>query len=105
MILDFSHLIFGVVLLASTGALHIITVKWEYKWGTKGWWIFLIAGIISIVSSFFISSMLIKGSLVILGVNLLWTVHEVSKQYDRVEKKWFPEGPGHKREKMSRTKR
>ncbi len=105
MILEFWHLWLIVVLLGSTGILHVAVVKWEFRWGTKGWWLYLIFGILCIPVSFFTTSVLLKSSLIIVGTNLLWTVHEIFKQYDRVEKDWFPSGPGHKSEKKRRENR
>lgn len=100
---DYWHVWLILVLLGSTGLLHILILKWEYAFGTRGWWIYLMLGVACIIYTFFTPITLLKASLIIIGTNLLWSVHELFKQYDRVKKGWFPSGHGHKLEKARRN--
>ncbi|GAA0720474.1 DUF4491 family protein [Clostridium malenominatum] len=90
MSLNFYGLIIGIVMLISTGIGHIIVIKGEYHFGTKLWPLFLIVGILSISLSFIIESMLLSGSLGIIGITFLWGIHEIIEQKERVNRGWFP---------------
>ena len=70
----------GVILAVCTffiiGLLHPIVVKWEFYFGTKGWWLWLVGGVT--------------------GASLLWGIGELFEQVKRVEKGWFPMNPKRK---------
>jgi hypothetical protein len=83
-------LILGAFVLLATGLLHVLVVKAEYHWGTRSWPVFLLAGVVCIILSLFAASDLLSGILGITGILLLWSVHEIFKQKERVRKGWFP---------------
>jgi hypothetical protein len=91
--MNFFGLILGASMLLVIGAGHIIVVKGEYYFGTRLWPIFLIIGISAIILSAFVKSQIISGILGIAGFTLLWSIHEIVKQKERVRKGWFPENP------------
>lgn len=92
----------GMVIAISTfliiGLFHPIVIRVEYYFGTRLWWIFLIAGIASIGSAFFIADVLISSLLGVLGATCLWSIGELFEQRTRVKKGWFPMNPKRKGE-------
>ena len=90
----------GILIGAATflviGAFHPLVVKAEYYLGAGSWWVFLVVGLGCIAGSLFASG----GWSVLLGVvgfGSLWSILELVKQRERVNKGWFPEGPGHRK--------
>jgi hypothetical protein len=88
--MNFFGLIIGVLAMAIIGAGHIVVVKVEYHLGTRTWPLFLVAGVASLTASLFAEDSLTSGTLGILGFSLLWSIHELFKQEERVRKGWFP---------------
>ena len=78
------------------GMFHPIVIKTEFYFGTKPWWVFLIAGIGCIVGALFIQNVPLSAMLGVAGFSCLWSILEIFEQHKRVEKGWFPAGPGHK---------
>lgn len=95
--MNISGIIIGLATFLIIGIFHPIVIKAEYYLGTRCWWIFLLAGIIFGVTSLIISNMLISTILGVTAFSSLWSILELKEQKKRVEKGWFPEGPGHKR--------
>ncbi len=95
--MNFSGIIIGLATFLIIGIFHPIVIKAEYYLGTRCWWIFLLAGIIFGATSLIISNMLISTILGVTAFSSLWSILELKEQKKRVEKGWFPEGPGHKR--------
>ena len=89
----------GIIIAIGTfliiGIFHPIVIKTEYYFGTRPWWLFLILGIASIISSLCISHVVVSSLLGVLGASLLWSIGELFEQRKRVAKGWFP-----KREKQ-----
>lgn len=79
------------------GVFHPIVIKTEYYFGTRPWWLFLLAGIVCIVGSLCIESTLASAIVGVIGASCLWSIGELFEQKKRVEKGWFPRNP--KREK------
>ena len=65
----------GVIIAISTfliiGIFHPVVVKVEYYFGTKPWWIFLFAGILSICGAFCIKEILYSAILGVLGASIM----------------------------------
>lgn len=95
--MNISGIIIGLATFLIIGIFHPIVIKAEYYLGTRCWWIFLLAGIIFGATSLIISNMLISTILGVTAFSSLWSILELKEQKKRVEKGWFPEGPGHKR--------
>ena len=89
----FNGLITGVVAFLIIGGLHPVVIKTEYYIGKKAWPVFLIAGIACIIASLFCEKNIISTILAILGFSLLWSIHEIIEQEERVKKGWFPKNP------------
>lgn len=80
------------------GVFHPIVIKAEYRWGTRCWWWFLLAGLGFIGGSLLISSMLGSVVLGVVGCSCLWSIHEIFQQRERVKKGWFPANPKRKQD-------
>lgn len=97
----FDNLYFqGVAIGATTflviGVFHPIVIKFEYYFGTKHWWLFLVAGIACIIGALLCSVLFWSALLAITGFSLLWSIIEIFEQKQRVEKGWFPMNPKRK---------
>lgn len=92
----------GITIAVSTfliiGICHPIVIKTEYYFGTRPWWIFLIVGLLSIVSSVCISNPIASSLIGVVGASSLWSIGELFEQKHRVEKGWFPMNPKRKKE-------
>lgn len=92
----------GVIIAISTfliiGLFHPLVIKAEYYLGTRCWWAFLIAGLVSIGSAFFIENVLWSAIIGVVGASLLWSIGELFHQKRRVEKGWFPMNPKRRHE-------
>ena len=95
--MNFSGIIIGLATFLIIGIFHPIVIKAEYYLGTRCWWIFLLAGIVFGAISLIISNMIISTILGVTAFSSLWSILELKEQKKRVERGWFPEGPGHKR--------
>ncbi len=98
MSLHFTGIIIAAACFFIIGMFHPIVIKTEYYTGTKYWWLFLVAGIICIVSALFVANAVISAVLGIIGASALWSIKELFEQRDRVKKGWFPMNPKRKNE-------
>ena len=85
----------GLATFCIIGLFHPIVIKTEYYFGTRPWWVFLLAGIGAIVGAFFIENVFAASLLGVTGFSCLWSILELFEQRQRVRKGWFPKGPGH----------
>lgn len=89
----FTGLIIAVMAFFIIGIFHPIVIKTEYYTGTKYWWVFLLLGIVCIISALFVANTIWSACLGILGASFLWSIGELFEQKERVEKGWFPMNP------------
>lgn len=75
------------------GVFHPIVIKTEYYFGTRPWWIFLLAGIACMAGSLCIESTFLSAVAGVAGASSLWAIGELFEQKKRVEKGWFPKNP------------
>lgn len=92
--------IIGLATFLIIGAFHPVVIKTEYYFGVRPWWVFLIVGIGCIVGALFIKSLLVSAIVGVTGFSALWSILELFEQRERVNKGWFPEGPGHERKQV-----
>lgn len=91
--------LYGIVIGAATfltiGLFHPLVIKAEYHLGVRSWWLFLLLGLGCIAGSLFAPGVwcILLG---VVGFSSLWSILELFKQRQRVNKGWFPEGPGHR---------
>ena len=98
-----NHLYFtGLIIAISTfliiGLFHPIVIKIEYHFGSRLWWVFLLAGIAFIVGAMLVSNILVSALLGVVGASCLWSIGEIIEQKQRVKKGWFPMNPKRKKE-------
>lgn len=89
-------LVIGICTFLIIGLFHPLVVKAEYYWGTKSWWIFLIAGIVGVIASLCVDNVLVSALLGVVAFSSFWTIKEVFEQQQRVLKGWFPMNPKRK---------
>ena len=92
--------IIGLATFLIIGAFHPVVIKTEYYFCVRPWWVFLIVGIGCIVGALFIKSLLVSAIVGVTGFSALWSILELFEQRERVNKGWFPEGPGHERKQV-----
>ena len=94
--MNFTGLIIGLVTFLVIGLFHPLVIKAEYYWGVKSWWLFLIMGIAFMVGSMCVADLILSIILGVVAFSSFWSILEIFQQHRRVEKGWFPKGPGHK---------
>jgi hypothetical protein len=75
------------------GIFHPIVIKCEYYFSYKIWPLFLLGGLACCVAALRIEQILISSFLAIFGFSMLWSIHELKEQAERVRKGWFPQNP------------
>jgi uncharacterized membrane protein len=93
----FEGIIIGIGSFLIIGLLHPVVIKAEYHAGKKVWPLFLVGGTIFIILSLFIDNIAISALVGVFGFSLLWSIHELIKQEERVKRGWFPENPKKKK--------
>lgn len=78
------------------GLAHPLVIKTEYYFGTKPWWIWLVAGFACLIGALFVDGLFLSALLGVVGATLLWGIGELFSQKKRVEKGWFPMNPKRK---------
>ena len=91
--MNYSGLIIAVITFLVIGVFHPIVIKGEYYFGTRCWWVFLLAGIGFIIASLLVSDDMLSPILGVVGCSFLWSILEICEQKERVEKGWFPKNP------------
>lgn len=94
--MSLTGIIIGAATFLTIGAFHPLVIKAEYHLGVGSWWGFLLVGLGCIAGSLFTAGVwsILLG---VVGFSSLWSILELFKQRQRVNKGWFPEGPGHKK--------
>ena len=95
--MNFTGIITGLATFLIIGIFHPIVIKAEYYFGTRCWWVFLLAGIIFGAVSLMISNPILSTIMGVTAFSSFWSILELIHQKERVRKGWFPEGPGHKK--------
>jgi hypothetical protein len=91
--INFHGIIVGVAAFLIIGLFHPVVIRGEYYFGTRIWPLFAIFGVVVLMCSIFVHSILVKSILGITGFTLLWCIIEIFEQAKRVKKGWFPENP------------
>lgn len=96
--MQITGIIIGAATFLTIGAFHPLVIKAEYYLGVGCWWLFLLLGVGCIAGSLFTFGIwsIILG---VVGFSSLWSILELVKQRKRVERGWFPAGPGHEKKK------
>ena len=89
----FNGIIIAVITFIAIGAFHPIVIKCEYYFSCKIWPIFLVCGIVFVVSSLYIENAIMSAVLGVTGCSCFWSIRELFEQKERVRKGWFPKNP------------
>ena len=95
--MNYTGLLVGLATFPIIGLFHPLVIKAEYYLGVKSWWIFALSGIIFSVLSILAEDMIWSTILGVTAFSSFWSILEVFEQKKRVQKGWFPKGPGHTR--------
>ncbi|MBQ5827760.1 MAG: DUF4491 family protein [Bacteroidales bacterium] len=95
--MNYTGLLVGLATFLIIGLFHPLVIKAEYYLGVKSWWIFALSGIIFSVLSILAGDMIWSTILGVTAFSSFWSILEVFEQKKRVQKGWFPKGPGHTR--------
>ena len=93
--MNFTGIIVGLATFLIIGLFHPIVIKAEYYLGKGCWWMFLAAGILFGVLSIVAQNLIVSTILGVTAFSSFWSILEVVHQKKRVDKGWFPKGPGH----------
>ena len=86
----------GICTFLIIGMYHPIVIKSEYYWGTKCWWIYLLAGILGLIGALCVDNLFVSSLLGVFSFSSFWGIKEVFEQEERVRKGWFPKNPRRK---------
>lgn len=90
-------IIIGAISFLSIGVFHPIVIKSEYYFGKECWPVFLVAGVILMAISAFVSNVILSSALAVIGMSSWWSILELFEQEQRVKKGWFPANPNRKK--------
>ena len=93
--MNFTGIIVGLATFLIIGLFHPIVIKAEYYLGIGCWWMFLVAGILFAALSIATQNLIVSTILGVTAFSSFWSILEVVHQKKRVDKGWFPKGPGH----------
>lgn len=91
--MNFSGIIVGAAVFLSIGICHPAVIKMEYYLGKRGWWIWLVVGLLCSGASLLVGNTIVSTILGGFAFSCFWSIHEMFKQEKRVLKGWFPENP------------
>lgn len=91
--MNFSGLLIGVFSFLIIGLFHPVVVKTEYYWGTRPWFVFLLAGVAACIASLVVKSLVASAMLSVFAFSCFWSIKELFEQRERVRKGWFPRNP------------
>ena len=89
-------LLIGICTFLIIGLFHPLVIKGEYHFGTRIWWVFLLAGLVALVAALLIESVFWASLLGVLAFSCFWSIKELFEQRKRVERGWFPKKTGRK---------
>lgn len=81
--LYYTGFVIGVASFVITGICHPLVVKMEYRYGKQSWWWLIVPGVVLLIWSLFVTTLLS----IVLGVcafSLFWSSVEIIKQHHRV---------------------
>ncbi|MBP3228255.1 MAG: DUF4491 family protein [Bacteroidaceae bacterium] len=91
--LSFTGALVGLCTFVAIGLFHPIVIKTEYYFGTRPWWVFLLAGVVCIGAACVVGNLFASTMLGVVGFSCFWSIHELFEQKKRVERGWFPRNP------------
>jgi len=83
-------IIIGLITFAAIGLFHPLVIKGEYYFGVKCWWVFLLLGVITAAAALLLHHVIASAACGVVACASFWSIGELYKQRQRVEKGWFP---------------
>jgi hypothetical protein len=99
----FHGILIGFIAFVVIGIFHPIVIYGEYYFGIKIWPVFLAVGILLGILSLFITNIIVSSLLGIVSFSCFWSIHELFRQCERVERGWFPKNPHKKIKKIRKN--
>ena len=96
--MNYTGIVFGLLTFLVIGLFHPLVIKAEYYMGKKGWWLFLLLGIVTLGFSLYAENEYLSILLGVVSFSSFWSILEVFEQFKRVQKGWFPMNPKRKNE-------
>lgn len=84
--MNFTGALIGLFVFTIVGFFHPIVIKAEYYFGSSCWPIFVYLGLISLGVSIFVDGFFLSSMFGALACGFAWSVFELFKQKERVEK-------------------
>lgn len=94
--LHFEGIILGFSSVLLIALSRWLCIKGVYYFTRRVWVAFLILGIITLASSFFVEGLLLSSVLSVASFCFFWGIGEAFMQEKRIAKGWFPANPKHK---------
>lgn len=88
--MNFIGLLAGIFTLFAIGIGFVWVIKLEYYVGACSKRIVLFLGLITMLSTYFISSFILAGTIGIIGGSIIWGATEMQDQEERAQKGQFP---------------
>ena len=73
-------LVIGICTFLIIGIFHPIVIKSEYYWGTRCWWVYLIAGILGVIGAVWVDNILVSSLLGVFSFSSFWGIKELFEQ-------------------------
>lgn len=96
--MNYTGLLIGLSAFFCIGLFHPIVIWAEYHFSKRCWWIFLLIGLATAITSLFINNVALSTFFGVFAFSCFWSIIELFQQEKRVKKGWFPANP--KRKKM-----
>jgi hypothetical protein len=97
--MSISGILIGLISILAIGIFHPLVIYGEYHFGVKIWVLFLLIGVSLCAASLFLTNIIASASCAIIGFCSFWSIYELFKQKERVEKGWFPKKEARNNEK------
>lgn len=94
----FDGILIGASAFVIIGLFHPLVIKGEYYFGKRIWPVFAVGGLLCLTAALLLDGYLERTLFGITGFSLLWSIHEIIEQEQRVKKGWFPKNPKRNRE-------
>lgn len=97
--MNFYGLLVGLATFFIIGLFHPLVIKAEYYLGLRSWWLFALCGLAFGAASLLVESIVVSTLMGVVAFSSFWSILELVHQRRRVEKGWFPQGPGHSKQR------